>query len=143
VYWKGETAWAANGHTAGSLRYTKQGNWATYVKYDGVKKITTLFAGQTIPVGKVYFSPPTASGKVKITVKMATPWEYEQVKENLKVQDYKNAPTGNPSPGLFKWKKTCDPVKLACSIVVPKNNFYGVHVNVGWWMPDPNFGPQE
>jgi hypothetical protein len=142
MIFKGETAWAANGHTAGSLRYTKQGNWATYVKYEGVKKGTTLFAGQTIPVGKVYFSAPTSTGKVKITVKMTTPWEYEQVKENLKVQDYSKAPTGNPSPGLFKWKKTCDPVQLACWIVVPKNNFYGVHANVGWWMPDPNFGPK-
>jgi hypothetical protein len=99
MIFKGETAWAANGHTAGSLRYTKQGNWATYVKYDGVKKITTLFAGQTIPVGKVYFSPPTASGKVKITVKMATPWEYEQVKENLKVQDYSKCTDWQSFPG--------------------------------------------
>jgi hypothetical protein len=139
MIFKGETAWAANGHTPGSLRYTKQGNWATYVKYEGVKKITTLFAGQTIPVGKVYFVP--ANGKVKITVKMASPWEFEYVSQNLKVQDYAKAPSGNPAPGLFKWKKTCDAAKLTCSILVPANNFYGVHVNVGWWMPDPNFGP--
>jgi len=137
-----ETAWASNVKgTPLTLRYTPQGNWATYVKYDGVKKVTTLYAGQTIPVGKVYFSAPTASGKVKIRVVLNSPWEYEKVSENLKVQDYKTAPKGNPAPGLFKWKKTCDPASLSCWIVVPKNNFYGVHANVGWWMPDPNFGP--
>jgi hypothetical protein len=141
LIFKGETAWAANGHTPGSLRYTEQGNWATYVQYKDVKKITTLFAGQTIPVGKVYFSKPTADGKVKITVTLDSPWMYEKVKENLKVQHYTKAPSGNPAPGQFKWKKTCDDTKLSCSIMVPKAKFYGVHANVGWWMPDPKFGP--
>jgi hypothetical protein len=135
---KGETAWAANGHTPLELRYTQRGNWATYVKYAGVEKTTTLFAGQTIPVGTVNFSAP-ADGFVTITIELAVPWVFEDVAENVKIQDYATAPSGNPAPGLFDHKgyATGSPF----SIVVPVNNFYGVHVNVGQWVPDPNFGP--
>ena len=134
----GETAWAANGDVPLVFRYTQRGNWATYVEY--AIKTTTLFAGQTIDVGSVSFSA-VADGAVTITVTLDEPWEFEDVAENLKVQDYASAPSGNPEPGLFAHKKTCDPVGDTCSIVVPANNFYGVHVNVGQWVPDPEFGP--
>jgi hypothetical protein len=137
---QGETAWAANGTKPLELRYTKQGNWATYVEYKNVEKTTTLFAGQTIPVGTVGFST-VSDGKVTITVTLTAPWKFEDVAENLKVQDYAKAPSGNPEPGLFAHKKTCDTAWNACSIVVPANKFYGVHVNVGQWVPDPKFGP--
>jgi hypothetical protein len=136
---EGETAWAANGDTPLQLRYTPRGNWATYVQYDG-EKTTTLFAGQTIDVGTVHFSA-AAGGEVTITVNLTGSWEFEDVSENLKVQDYDSAPSGNPSPGQFDHKKTCDATESSCSIVVPENNFYGVHVLVGTWIPDPNFGP--
>lgn len=138
---QGETAWAANGNTPGELRYnSKGGNWATYVKYLNVAKCTTLFAGQTIDVGEVCFSAPV-SGVVTITVTLDSPWEFEDVAENLKVQDYAKAPSGNPSPGLFAYKTACDSALSICSITVPVNKFYGVHVSVGRWIPDPNFGP--
>jgi hypothetical protein len=138
LIFQGETAWAANGNKPLEFRYTSQGNWATYVQY--ANKTTTLFAGQTIPVGTVHFSS-VVSKKVTITVTLTGNWEFEDVAENLKVQGYAKAPSGNPSPGLFAHKKTCDTVLNACSIVVPANNFYGVHVNVGQWVPDPKFGP--
>jgi hypothetical protein len=139
MVFKGETAWAANGDKPGELRYTTKGNWATYVAY--AEKTTTLFAGQTIPVGTVAFSG-VVDGKVTITVTMSAPWEFEDVAENLKVQDYaKCTQSGNPSPGLFDHKKTCDAAESSCWISVPANNFYGVHVNVGKWIPDPGFGP--
>ncbi|OPY21576.1 MAG: hypothetical protein A4E24_00511 [Methanomethylovorans sp. PtaU1.Bin093] len=134
----GETAWAANELTSGLIRYVDQGNWATYVAY--TPKITNLFAGQTTPVGTVAFSEATG-GFIDITVKLDTPWEFEDVTENLKVQDYAAAPSDKPEPGRFAWKKTCDPAESACTITVPLNNFYGVHVNVGQWIPDPDFGP--
>jgi hypothetical protein len=137
LIFKGETAWAANGDVPLELRYTQRGNWATYVKY--AEKTTTLFAGQTIPVGTVTFSA-VDNDKVTITVILTGDWEFEDVAENLKVQDYAEAPSGNPSPGLFDHKKTCDVDVNTCSIVVPANNFYGVHVNVGEWVPDPGFG---
>lgn len=140
LIFQGETAWAANGNTPGQLRYTSKGNWATYVKYENVAKCTTLFAGQTLNAGTVCFSAP-ASGQVTITVTLSGPWEFEDVAENLKVQGYSSAPKGNPEPGLFANKKTCDAALSTCSITVPVNKFYGVHVNVGQWVPDPNFGP--
>jgi hypothetical protein len=130
---QGETAWAANGNDPGELRYVEQGNWATYVAY--AEKTTTLFAGQDINVGTVNFSAPDADNMVTITVALVDGWEFEDAAENLKVQDYEAAPGGNPSPGQFAHKKTCDATSDTCSIKVPANNFYGVHVDVGQWVP--------
>ena len=137
LLFKGETAWAANGNKPGELRYENPGNWATYVEYDDEEKTTTLFAGQNIDVGTVEFSAP-ANGEVTITVNLTGGWEFEDVAEYLKVQDYESAPSGNPSPGLFDHK-----ISEGNTITVPQNKFYGVHVNVGQWVPDPDFGPEE
>ncbi len=132
---EGETAWAANGNVPGEFRYENPGNWATYVEYNGVEKTTTLFAGQNINAGTVNFSAPV-NDKVTITVHLAGDWEFKDVAEYLKVQDYEFAPSGNPAPGLFDHK-----VSSGKTIVVPENNFYGVHLDVGRWVPDPDFGP--
>jgi len=135
LVFKGETAWAANGDEALQLAYSglEPGNWATYVEY--AEKTTTLFAGRTMNAGSVTFSA-VADGKITITVNLGPDWGFEDVSENLKVQDYATEPSGNPAPGLFAHKKTCpdalDP--YTCSIVVPANAFYGVHVNVGTWV---------
>ena len=124
----GETAWAANGNVPLELRYVARGNWATYVAYSGEPK--TLFAGQTIPVGTVLLS--AAPGPyVTITINLTGDWVFEDVGENLKVQDYAEAPSGNPAPGKFAWKTTES--GQSASITVPANNFYGVHANVGEW----------
>jgi hypothetical protein len=138
LIFKGETAWAANGDTPGELRYTPRGNWATYVAY--AEKTTTLFAGQHIAVGSVTFSAPV-NGEIEITIALMGGWEFEDVAENVMIQDYEFAPSGNPAPGLFDHKGGADPAESSFSIWVPLNSFYGVHVNVGQWMPDPNFGP--
>jgi hypothetical protein len=124
-----ETAWAADGTQPGQLPYnTDGGNWATYVSYKNAKT-TTLFAGRTIPVGTVTFSGVT-NKQVTITIELSNGWSFDQASENLKVQDYKSAPSGNPAPGLFDHKNTCDHQQTTCSIVVPANKFYGVHVGV-------------
>jgi hypothetical protein len=128
VQFVGETAWAADGDSPGSLRYTTRGNWATYVEYFGVEKTTTLFAGQTTPVGEVEFSAPSG-GFVTIYVSLYSPWVVDPSDMTLAVQDYDSAPSGNPEPGLFDHKAQCG--ATSCSIEVPENDFYGVHVNVG------------
>jgi hypothetical protein len=136
----GETAWAANGNVPLQLRYTTRGNWATYVQYQGTSKSTTLFAGQTNNAGTVSFSTPVA-GKVTITVQLTGSWNFADLTENLMVQGYASAPSGNPAPGQFANKTGCNTNTNTCQIVVPVANYYGVHVNVGTWTPDPNFGP--
>ncbi len=47
---------------------------------------------------------------------------------NLAVQDYEEAPSGNPAPGRFDYKKVASGTEA--SITVPLNNFYGIHLNV-------------
>lgn len=116
--WEGETAWAFG------PRYAPRGNWATYVKYDGVEKTVTLFAGQTINAGTVTFSAPV-DGKVSITIDLADGFRLaEGVLEQVKIQDYATAPSGNPEPGLFAYKGS------RFTVTVPDNKFYGVHVDV-------------
>lgn len=140
-----ETAWAANDNEPGSLRYTDRGNWATYVEYSAGKEVT-LFAGQHINVGTVTFSAPDGN-IVTITINLSGNWvfgiNYELDEDgnlkldedgnpirddNIKVQDYADAPSGNPAPGLFMWKKVGN--GQVGEIEVPLNNFYGVHVDV-------------
>jgi hypothetical protein len=118
--WFGETAWADGS------RYTTRGNWATYTSYDGSEKTVTLYAGQTLNAGTVHFSAPSG-GVVTITITLNPGWRFEAVDENVKIQDYASAPSGNPAPGLFAHKATA--AASPFSIDVPENHFYGVHVN--------------
>lgn len=140
-----ETAWAANSSSkSGTLKYINRGNWATYVAYQP-NKVVTLFAGQTIPVGNVTFIPEIST--VKIVIELSGDWifginyeldingnividdmGYPIRDDNVKVQDYDIAPSGNPAPGLFAWKSVG--INQYAEITVPVNNFYGIHVDV-------------
>lgn len=120
---EGETAWSAG------TRYVTRGNWATYTAYDGDPISVTLFAGQTLDAGTVSFSLPDADGMVEITITLNEGWGFVEDDENVKIQDYAVAPSGNPSPGGFEYKG--QGMGSTFSIDVPENNFYGVHVDVG------------
>jgi hypothetical protein len=118
--WIGETAWAAG------TRYQNPGNWATYTPY-AADSTVTLYAGQTLDAGTVHLSAPV-DDIVTITITLNAGWRFADVAENVKIQDYYVAPSGNPAPGLFDWKgyATGSPFEIE----VPLNNFYGVHVDV-------------
>lgn len=118
--WEGETAWADG------TRYVNRGNWATYTPYYGADSVT-LYAGQTMEAGTVSFSA-AADGMVTITITLNEGWRFAEVDENVKIQAYASAPSGNPSPGLFAHKFTA--ASSPAGFVVPQNNFYGVHVDV-------------
>jgi hypothetical protein len=118
-----ETAWAAGS------RYVSRGNWATFTPFNGEAKTVTLFAGQTMDAGSVHFSAPV-DGKVTITIELNAGWEFQDDPENVKIQDYEFAPSGNPSPGEFDHKGFA--TGSSFSIEVPLNNFYGVHVDVAF-----------
>lgn len=129
---EGETAWAAGS------RYTNRGNWATYTSYSGIEKTVDLLAGQTMDAGNVTFSAP-AAGVVTITIELHAGWRFALVPvgeengqpifdNNVKIQHYDSAPSGNPSPGLFQWKSVEE--GNFAEIEVPQASFYGVHVDV-------------
>lgn len=140
VIFDDETAWAAN-TTAGTFPYNKKGgNWATYVQYPKnmpVTKVYNVYAGQTMLIGTATVTP-IGGGMVTVTVDLTGDWDYADAVSNLKIQTYNSAPSGNPSPGLFTYKTTCtmDP---CTSGPIPLANYYGIHVDVGRWIPDPNF----
>jgi len=115
-----ETAWAAG------PRYAKKGNWATYTPYVAGSTVT-LYAGQTMEAGTVHFSA-AADGKVTITITLNDGWKFADAGENVKIQDYASAPSGNPAPGRFAWKGTA--TSSSFSIDVPENKFYGVHADL-------------
>ena len=120
--WVDETAWADGD------RYVDPGSWATYTPY-GADNTVTLYAGQTMDAGTVHFSE-AAGGYVTITITLNEGWRFYDVDENVKIQDYAEVPSGNPSPGQFFSKG--DAIVSPFSIDVPVNNFYGVHVDVEW-----------
>ncbi|WP_340106413.1 hypothetical protein [Rhodohalobacter sp. 8-1] len=115
-----ETAWADG------TRFNQQGgNWATYTSYNGIEKTITLYAGQTIDIGTVTFKPE--NGNVKITIELNQYGEFQNVQENVKIQDYSTAPSGNPQIGQFDHKGTAGGKSF--STTVPSNSFYAVHVD--------------
>ncbi len=128
--WEGETAWAAG------PRYVERGSWATYTPYVAGSTVD-LLAGQTMLAGVVSFSDPL-DGWVTIAILLNGGWRFaledpeaEGAYEPVKVQDYADAPTGNPAPGQFEYTAAYIEGDFAV-IVVPENNFYGIHVDVEW-----------
>jgi len=137
LLFQGETAWAANAG-AGTLRYTPKGNWATYVVADASGKTYNVYAGQTMYVGTATLSA-VSGGSVTITIDLVDGWDYASGGgANLKVQGYASAPSGNPAPGRFAHHVTCttDPCTTPA---IPANSYYGIHLDVGRWVPDPSF----
>jgi hypothetical protein len=131
VCYQDETAWAEGD------RYQDPGNWAMYVPYDGEEKTVDLLAGQTILAGTVTFSAPEGD-EVTITIQLAEGFIFYydlydiEEDDNLKVQDYEFAPSGNPAPGLFDHKYLIPFGSDIAEITVPLNNFYGVHVDLAY-----------
>lgn len=122
-----ETAWADG------ERYIEQGNWATYTPYVPDSDVP-LYAGQTLPAGNVHFSA-VSNNEITIDITLYSNWSLQDVDEPVKIQDYETAPSGNPSPGLFDYK-----FDYLTGIVVPANNFYGVHLDVQYCeeLPETN-----
>jgi len=117
-----ETAWSDG------TRYVTRGNWATYTAFTGAAREVTLFAGQHHLAGAVRFSEPSM-GIVEICVELAEGFRFDpETDQALKIQDYAMRPSGNPSPGLFRWKVAASG-RVAC-LEVPFAAFYGVHVDV-------------
>lgn len=131
-----ETAWAEG------ARYVNRGNWAMYVDYYGLEKTVELIAdyGNYVHAGTVTFSAPV-DGWVTISVNLTggAIFYYDLndplCDDNLKVQDYAQEPTKTPSPGRFEWKTRIEPGSTTGSIVVPENNFYGVHLDIALPVP--------
>ncbi|MDO9140473.1 MAG: hypothetical protein Q7U38_09130 [Methylobacter sp.] len=119
--YKGETAWADGS------RYVNPGNWATYTAYVAGTTVD-LFAGQTLDAGSVTFSAVN-NGKVTITIDIAAGWRFAPVAENVKIQGYNEAPSGNPAPGNFTTHKA-QASGASYTVDVDAFNFYGVHVDV-------------
>ena len=126
-----ETAWSSG------ARYRPRGNWATYTAY-GEDLLVTLWAGQHHDAGDVLFSAPDGN-TITITILPNPGWRFalSPVGEedgmpifdnNVKIQDYASAPSGNPAPGQFAWKSVHE--GDFAEVEVPLNNFYGVHVDV-------------
>lgn len=122
--WYGETAWAEG------LPFNAVGgaNWATYTPYIDSGLAAVLYAGQIMESGTVEFSEPDDNNEVTITIQLNDGWRFKESSENVKIQDYDLAPSGNPSPGQFDWKG--DATGTSFTIIVPQNSFYGVHVDV-------------
>lgn len=120
--WQGETAWSAG------TRYTAKGNWATFTAYAGVETSAILWAGQTHNAGTVGFSDMDINGNVSICILLNPGFRLADTLDNVKIQGYGAAPSGNPAPGQFANKYTAN-VNPFC-VVLPASNFFGIHLDV-------------
>ena len=126
-----ETAWAEG------PRFKKRGNWATYTPFPGDGATVDIFAGQTMFAGTVLFTDQN-DGTVDLTINLDNGFIFYydlddvQADDNVKIQDYTNAPSGNPAPGQFDHKDVVDAGETSFTINVPLNNFYGIHLDVAY-----------
>lgn len=128
--WEGDTAWAAT--APGNQRYTNRGNWATYISHSQGLAGVNIYAGQDKFAGTASISEN--NGTVTISIQLSGDFEFGDG-EVVKVQSYAKAPSGNPAPGLFAHKNaTISADKKSATITATKNNFYGIHLDVGVWV---------
>lgn len=133
-----ETAWAKG------LRYVTKGNWAMYTAYNGEEKTVDLIAGGGNSAGTVVGTAtlePAGAGYVKITIALTggAIFYYDvddpNLDDNVKIQGYAIAPSGNPAPGRFAIKAAVPANTTTYSVTVPANNFYGIHLDVAIPVP--------
>lgn len=66
---------------------------------------------------------------VEIRIELAECFRFDPLEEeNVKIQGYATAPSGNPAPGGFAHRGFGE--DRTFSMMVPLNEFYGVHVDV-------------
>ena len=126
-----ETAWAGCNFYNGGWNNSTRGNWALYTSYTGEIKWIDLVAGQNLIAGSVQLVPMSGEDKITIRIRLAEGWCLQPVEEPVKIQDYATTPTGNPKVGHFAYKKISAFVDGWYEVIVPRNNFYGIHVDVG------------
>lgn len=131
-----ETAWATG------PRYVTRGNWATYTPYTGGTQTVNVFAGQTLLAGTATLAAnPADSSKVNVTITLNQTFIFyydladPDLDNNVKVQAYASAPSGNPAPGLFANQATAAFGARSYTITVPKAGFYGIHLDVARVVP--------
>jgi hypothetical protein len=131
--WIDETAWADG------TRYVDRGNWATYTAYFSDEAGVILYAGRYLDAGTVSFSG-VSEDQVTITITLNEGWRFAVCEDdnNVKIQDYDELPPAiNPRPGRFDTKSCAEASPF--EIVVPANDYYGIHVNLEWqYCPEPD-----
>jgi hypothetical protein len=121
--WRGETA------TGAGTRYPGTSNWFMYTAFTTNK--VDLIAGQHYDAGDIYMTRNGTSTYIKITLHNGFRWA--NVSQNLKIQDFANAPTKYVQPGNFKYKFTVTPqstVTYTAKIPGTTAKFYGIHADV-------------
>jgi hypothetical protein len=121
--WRGETA------TGAGPRYPGTSNWFMYTAFTTNK--VDLIAGQHYDAGDIFMTRNGTSTYIKITLHNGFRWA--NVSQNLKIQDFANAPTKYIQPGQFKYKFTVTPqstVTYTAKIPGTTAKFYGIHADV-------------
>ena len=120
--WVGETA------TGAGTKYPGTSNWFMYTPYQTTK--VDLIAGQNYDAGDINMTRDAT--KTYITITLHNGFRFANVKENLKIQDFANAPTKYLEPGQFKYKFTLPQSTVTYTATIPGTTakFYGIHASV-------------
>jgi hypothetical protein len=112
-------------------------NWFMFASHDSLLAGADLIAGQYHDVGDVALTA-NGDGTVTLAFELTGDWELADVAGNVKVN-----PMGYPAryvqPGQFSRHFTYD--TQVFEVTVAAADYYGIHLDVGRWIPDPDFGP--
>ena len=116
-------------------------NWFMYTTWTDIADGgADLIAGQFHDVGDVTGS---TNGTTTLTFELVGDWELADVGGNVKINPMSCTTDQNyKQPGQFARSFTVDPDDSGSFSVsgLVNTDCYGIHLDVGQWVPDPNFG---
>ncbi len=138
---KGETV------TGAGLKWSEvDGAPATWFEYTAVPPYTAglIQGAPRNVVGYVVVEEIDANPELCFTLTEfpeGTPWELDESKaENVKIEPLAVQPTSWLAPGGYREKFTR--VGSCFCVTVPLGDYgYAIHLDAGFWTPDPSFGP--
>ncbi len=122
-----QTAWAGLNINPAGQRYTTKGNWAYWVTRMQLQNSVTVWAGQHINVGTAVLRNDN-----RIEITLINGWKFKSGEnvENVKIEFYTSAPSGNPSPGRFRYKNTAEGSSYVSGVVPANASHFGIHLDV-------------
>ena len=131
-----ETAWVNDPEN--DFRYRKKGSWARYIAPDWSEEssyVYEILAGQNYIAGEATLE--TDGSYVTVTISLEDGWVFyydagdNEGDDNMKAQDYDEAPSGNPKIGQFDYKEMVPAGANTFEFSMPQNDFYGIHLDIG------------
>jgi hypothetical protein len=117
--------WAEETATGAGKQYPGSSNWFMYTGYTTSK--VDLIAGQHHDAGDIFMTRTSTGTTIRIVLQNGFRWD--DVKDNLKIQDFDSEPKTYVEPGSYKHKFKVSGNTVTVTIPGTRAKFYGIHAD--------------